>query len=138
MRLPRMTSRDASHGKHVRLSCFLLGTQIAIALIKCESIISTFFNDNNIVVLLTTNLISITILISTYCHRHDTTMAAVFHSAAGVVNKTGSQLQHTTSRVGNQLQLTTDRVFPPHQREETLKRLRLFANRNPKLAVRSV
>ncbi|KAL6703118.1 hypothetical protein ACN47E_010180 [Coniothyrium glycines] len=61
-------------------------------------------------------------------------MATVLQTAAGAIDKASSQLSHTTQRVGNQLQITTDRVFPPQQREDLLKKFRVFANRNPKLA----
>ncbi|CAO2649662.1 Nn.00g070470.m01.CDS01 [Neocucurbitaria sp. VM-36] len=61
-------------------------------------------------------------------------MAAIIHTAYGVVGNVGNQIQYTTSRVGNQLQVTTNRVFPPQQRDEFLKKLQVFANQNPKLA----
>lgn len=62
-------------------------------------------------------------------------MSAIFHNAAGVVSGASSQIQHTTKRVGNQLQVTTNRILPPHQRDEIVKNLRIFAEQNPKLAV---
>ncbi|KAH7357482.1 hypothetical protein BKA66DRAFT_574476 [Pyrenochaeta sp. MPI-SDFR-AT-0127] len=61
-------------------------------------------------------------------------MSTILHTASGVVGNVGNQLQHTTSRVGTQLQNTTNRYLPPHQREQLAQRLRVFANRNPKLA----
>ncbi|KAF2028378.1 hypothetical protein EK21DRAFT_90664 [Setomelanomma holmii] len=42
--------------------------------------------------------------------------------------------QRAAGNVGTQLQSTTNRLLPPAQREEKLKDLRAFANRNPKLA----
>lgn len=63
-------------------------------------------------------------------------MSAIIHTASDVVGNVGNHIQYTTNRVGNQLQVTTNRVFPQQQREEFLKRLQIFANQNPKLAVR--
>ncbi|KAF1850829.1 uncharacterized protein K460DRAFT_391238 [Cucurbitaria berberidis CBS 394.84] len=61
-------------------------------------------------------------------------MSTIIHTASGVVGNVGNQLQITTNRVGNQLQITTNRILPPQQREELLKKMRDFANQNPKLA----
>ena len=46
-----------------------------------------------------------------------------------------SHAQHAAGSMSTSLQTTTDRLLPPQQREQKLKDLRVFANRNPKLAV---
>jgi hypothetical protein len=63
------------------------------------------------------------------------TMSALISHAQQAVGNVGSQLQRTAGSVGNQLQTTTNRLLPPKQREQKIKELRAFANRNPKLAV---
>ncbi|KAH8733214.1 hypothetical protein GQ44DRAFT_766268 [Phaeosphaeriaceae sp. PMI808] len=45
-----------------------------------------------------------------------------------------SHAQHAASSAGKQIQTTTDKLFPPQQRDQKLKELHTFANRNPKLA----
>ena len=67
---------------------------------------------------------------------HCTQMSSLYHTAAGVLGNASNQLQQTTGKVGTQFQLTTDRMLPPQQREEMLQKFRVFANQNPKLAVR--
>jgi hypothetical protein len=62
-------------------------------------------------------------------------MSALISHAQQAAGNVGSQLQRTAGSVGNQLQTTTDRFLPPKQREQKIKELRAFANRNPKLAV---
>jgi hypothetical protein len=62
-------------------------------------------------------------------------MSALISHAQLAAGNVGSQLQRTAGSVGNQLQTTTNRLLPPRQREQKIKELRAFANRNPKLAV---
>jgi hypothetical protein len=62
-------------------------------------------------------------------------MSALINHAQQAAGNVGKQLQHTAGSVGNQLQTTTNRLLPPKQREQKLKDLRVFAMRNPKLAV---
>jgi hypothetical protein len=62
-------------------------------------------------------------------------MSALIGHAQNVAGNVSNQLSYTARGVGNQLQQTTDRFIPPKQREQKLRELRRFANRNPKLAV---
>jgi len=62
-------------------------------------------------------------------------MSALIGHAQHAAGNVSNQLQRTAGNVGNQLQTTTDKLVPPKQREQMLKDLRTFANRNPKLAV---
>lgn len=48
------------------------------------------------------------------------------------------RLQSVAGNVGTQFQTTTNRVLPPKQREEKLQEMRIFSQRNPKLAVRTL
>ncbi|KAF2823962.1 hypothetical protein CC86DRAFT_457545 [Ophiobolus disseminans] len=61
-------------------------------------------------------------------------MSALIGHAQHAAGNVSNQLQRTASSVGNQLQTTSDRLVPPKQREQILKDLHVFANRNPKLA----
>ncbi|KAH9872750.1 hypothetical protein J1614_005144 [Plenodomus biglobosus] len=61
-------------------------------------------------------------------------MSNMLQNASGVVGSAGKQLQSTTRRVGNTIQVTTSRMLPPQQRKEIAQNLRIFAERNPKLA----
>jgi hypothetical protein len=62
-------------------------------------------------------------------------MSALMSHAQNAAGTVSTQLQRTAGSVGNQLQTTTDRILPPKQREQTLRDLRAFSNRNPRLAV---
>ncbi|KAH3984241.1 hypothetical protein HBI81_170870 [Parastagonospora nodorum] len=61
-------------------------------------------------------------------------MSALISHAQHAAGTVGTQLQRTAGSVGTSLQTTTNRLLPPQQREQKLKDLRVFANRNPKLA----